>query len=294
MITDYIFPVGHWILLSDTLPSCQSDQSTSDMTSESCKQTVTTEIGDVYANNITSLPVKCDQGSSAPSGILQHQNSEDECLEFSDSNDYDEHEICRRVRHKNSRDCIYDDSGFNSSDNDEKDDISELSFCSCDSHSSETSNTLDLKSDIVLRKTVVDSSVSNSNNKRTHISLLKNISERRISQRMEGLISTASSNSSVESENSHTASPVSSRTTPRSARHNGTLDKNNNYSRSNSIQSNLWNPPFKLNHCFQDKGFLCFLACIVYAMFLVFAVGCLGLLGDVLKSCERIFSFILF
>ncbi|XP_059154629.1 uncharacterized protein LOC131940079 [Physella acuta] len=245
-----------------------------------CKQTVTTEAGDCCAHNI-SPPVNCDQASAVPTGkVLQHQNSEDECLEFSDSNDYDELEICRRVRHKSSRECIYDDSGFNSSDNEEKDDISELSFCSCDSHSSETSDIHDLNSDIVVRKTVVDSSVANTNNRRTSISLLKNISERRISRRMDRLISTTSNNSS-ESENSPAGS---SRITPRSARHHGTIDKNNNYSRSNSIQSNLWSPPFKLNHCFQDKGFLCFVACIVYAMFLVFAVGCLGLLGDVLKS----------
>ncbi|XP_005104694.1 uncharacterized protein LOC101850498 [Aplysia californica] len=93
---------------------------------------------------------------------------------------------------------------------------------------------------------------------------------------------TSRSRRSERSASSSDAQPGGSRRRRRT-RH----DHNNNDLDSKSLHSYLYGAPFKMQDCFQKKGFLTFISCIVYTLFLVVVFTVLGALLSACKALIR-------
>lgn len=254
---------------------------------------LSTEVSPELPTNTQDMAFDSGQDISLPSNsdcakklLLRRQSSEDEGLEikFCDENELElvkTVEISRnrrpRTPYLNCANLLYDDSGFNSSDNE---DAEEENTPPVSLPASDTSN-LSVKlnpqwENISSDCDTDESSLNLSTNIKSNVSIPppENLPSRGGEVFVDRTIS-------AETSTSQHASFSQGR--QRLVRRHRSIDSNNNDTADTSLHSYLLKAPFKLNECFKDRGFFCLVTCIIYTLFLVFVLGAAGLLMDSLK-----------
>lgn len=229
------------------------------------------------------------------------------------SDDEDSHAAQRLSRASS----LCDDSGFNSSASEDRDDLIDMSLrqkrdCDCikslDAQGHNTQDSL-LKGHTCSFEESNKSAILTHNAKDSPLEL--KISNTTTSQKHSNSVtsnqchkgSNISDNSSVNSNTSiGNIGRISNRRqrtdnrnaqaaagahvtprTPRSRRHR-CRDVNNNDSAHKDLNSYLSTPPFKLQDCFQNQGLLSLVACITYTVVLMIIFCILGVICDYIKS----------
>ncbi|BFZ09402.1 hypothetical protein BsWGS_12441 [Bradybaena similaris] len=266
--------------------------------------TLQSESGSIQARH------EIDSAHKLPPSLKNYQTEQ---LTDVTSDDEDYHAAQRLSRASS----LCDDSGFNSSSSEDRDDLIDMSLRQkCDSDwvkslDAQGHNTPDslLKghtcgfeesdnSDIlrhIAKDSPVELKISNTTTSQEQSNSITSNQCRGGSDISDN--SSANSNTSIrntgrisnrrqraDNRNAQAAAgaPVTPRT-PRSRRHRP-RDLNNNDSAHKDLNSYLSTPPFKLQDCFQNQGLLSLVACITYTVALMIIFCILGVICDYIKS----------
>ncbi|CAL1534124.1 unnamed protein product [Lymnaea stagnalis] len=222
--------------------------------------------------------------------VLRRQFSEDEGLEikFCDGTELELVQTVQISRNRRLRtpygslvNLVYDDSGFNSSDNEdtEEENTPSVAFPAPES----SSLSIQLNDQLNPEREINSNSSCDKDESSLAVSASINTN---VSIPPENLLNSSGDiivDPTISAETSVTQYSGFSQARQRVARRHRSIDSNNNDTADTSLHSYLLKAPFKLNECFHDKGFFCLVTCIMYTLFLVFVLGAAGLLTDCLK-----------
>ncbi|KAH9504930.1 hypothetical protein Btru_061088 [Bulinus truncatus] len=260
------------------------------LTTTSQEQTSVSEVTDSLEQDIKEGLLLKKEHRRRP---LRRHSSEDEGLEikFPDGSELDFDvvktvSLSRRRRMRSSSedifDHVYDDSGFNSSD-DDKDDVTDSCFDSLSLDSAVSSvNSIDSTDLAVHANIITDCVTICDKDKRTAFS----VNTPAEIQTLQNITDISTDPDTMSSGQLVSSSSVNALGRCRHRRRHRIIDSNNNDTviTENRLHSYLKPPPFKLNECFQDKGLFCLLVCIVYTLLLFFILGCVGVFMDIIRS----------
>ncbi|KAK6987021.1 hypothetical protein BgiMline_016696 [Biomphalaria glabrata] len=171
----------------------------------------------------------------------------------------------------------YDDSGFNSSDDDKDDSPNTY----CDSfHLRSLNKDFTNKTEFVYRPTHDTECVDSLDSERTMNTPLKVMTAHSHTSNFELKPMTGGQLVIKASGSLHS---VHSPSRLRQHRRRRFTDSNNNDT-VNRLHSYFTPAPFKMNECFQDRGLICLMFCIAYTLLLFVLFGCIGLFMDLIRS----------